>query len=360
MKEKGKKNKFQTVTIVSFLIMLCTGAIVFVEIQSKKQNQLSQIIIPQIITITQKQVISGNLYPIKEIEVKSSIPGILETYYVQIGDKVKIGDRIAKIKILTEPSVIEKAKSNLKTAHITFEREKLSFEREKKLFEKRMISLSDFEDITKNYLISKEKYEYARNQFNLLEQGYIPSSNISNVVIATANGTIIDLSLEEGTPVVERNNFRDGTSVAIIAQLDSFLFKGKIIEDDVLALKKGMLLKVIPASTIGFNTKATIRKISPKGYWEQGTMKYDVEATFTLPDSIQIYSGFNAIAEFIVQEKKNTLAIPESCLKFRNDSTFIEVLINGEFEKKNIEQGISDGINIEILSGINLETKIKK
>jgi HlyD family secretion protein len=355
-----KKSKHQYIGIILILICLGIGAVFFSEKQSEKQIKLSQTIMPERTTITQKKVISDNLYPIKEIEVKSAIAGILECYYVQIGDEVRKGDRISKIKILSEPTQIENAKMNLRTAGIQFEKEQLNYIREQKLFEKGVIAQAEFEEISKTYRISKEQYEYAQNQLHLLQEGFIPSSNVSNVVIATTDGILIDLPLEEGTPVVERNNFRDGTTVALIAQLDSFLFKGKIVENDVLALKKGMKLIISPTSMENFEAEATIRKISPKGYWDQGTMKYDIEAVFTLPESVRIYSGFNATAEFILKEKKDVLTIPEACLKFQNDSVFVEVLINGKFEKKNVEIGISNGINIEIFSGINQETKIKK
>jgi HlyD family secretion protein len=355
------KNKKQIIgTTVMIFIGLSIGAIIFSEKQSEKQQLMSQTITPQVTSIIQKKVISGNLYPIKEIEVKSAIAGILETYYVQTGDKVTKGTPIAKIKTLSEPTQIENAKMNLRTAGIVFERDKLNYERDKKLFEKGVITQSEFEESSKTYRLSKEQYDYSQNQLHLLQEGYIPSSDVSNVVNATADGVLIDLPLEEGTPVVERNNFRDGTTIALIAQLDSFLFKGKIVENDVLVLKKGMKLTVLPTSMAGFQTEATIRKISSKGYWDQGYMKYDIEASFALPDSVQIYSGFNATAEFIMNEKDSVLTIPESCLIFNNDSTFVEILQDNEVTKRWVKTGISDGINIEIISNIIENDKIFK
>jgi HlyD family secretion protein len=355
-----KKTKYQQIIVIVFLIVGCVIAVMFSEKQSKKQNQLSQTITPRIATITQKKMMSGNLYPIKEIEVKSAIPGILEEYYVQIGDRIKKGDKIAKIQILSEPSQIEDAKTNLNTACIVMEREQLNFEREQMLFEKGIISKYEFEEVSKSYHISKEQYEHAKNQLFLLKEGYIPYSDISNIVLATADGTIINLPLDEGTPVIERNNFRDGSTIALIAQLDSFLFKGKVIENDVLVLKKGMKLTILPTSQENFKTEAIIRKISPKGYWDQGIMKYDIEAVFSLPDSIVIYSGFNATAEFILKGKKDVMTIPEACLIFRNDSTFVEVLRDGEFERRWIETSVSDGINIEVLNNIKEDDRIRK
>ncbi|MCL2652060.1 MAG: efflux RND transporter periplasmic adaptor subunit [Candidatus Azobacteroides sp.] len=354
------KNGIKYSVFALILIAVVAGAILVSEKQSDKQALLLQTVQPQKGTITVKKVISGNLYPIKEIEVKSAIPGTLETYYVNIGDKVKKGDKIAKIKILSEPSQIESAKMNMKTAEITFERDELNYEREKKLFEGGVIASDEFEEVSKTFKVSQEQYEYSKNQLHLLVEGYIPSSNVSNLVTATATGTVTDLPPEEGSMILEKSMFGDGTTVATIAQLDSFLFKGKIVENDVLALRKGMKLKVMPSSMEGFSTEATVRKISPKGILDQGIMKYNVEAVFTLPDSVKIYSGFNATAELIMNEKKDILFIPESCLTFRNDSVFVDVLKLGKVETKQIETGISDEVNIEVISGIGEGDKIMK
>ncbi|MDR2146222.1 MAG: efflux RND transporter periplasmic adaptor subunit, partial [Tannerella sp.] len=212
----------------------------------------------------------------------------------------------------------------------------------------------------KTYQTSKEQYEYAKNQLHLLTEGFIPSSNVSNVVNATADGTIIDLPLEEGAAVAERSMFRDGTNVALIARLDSFLFKGKVVENDALALRKGKTVSVIPTSMNGLKIEARIRKIAPKGYLEQGIMKYDVEAIFSLPDSVHVFSGFNATAEFVLDERRDVLTLPESCLIFNNDSAFVDVLEQGEFQRKPIITGLSDGIHIEIVSGISETDRVKK
>jgi len=351
---KGLKYIILAIVLISIIV----GAVLISEKQSDKQTLLSQTILPQKGTITVKKVISGNLYPIREIEVKSAIPGTLETYYVNIGDEVKKGEKIAKIKILSEPSQIESAKMNMKTSGINFTRDSLNYEREKKLFMKGVISADEFEEVNKTFNISREQYEYMKNQLYLLVEGNIPSSNVSNVVTATANGSVTDLPPEVGSMIMERNTFSDGTTVAIIAQLDSFLFKGRIVENDVLALKKGMKLKIIPTSMEGFSAEAVVRKISPKGHLEQGIMKYDVEAVFTLPDSIQIYSGFNASAELVLTEKKDIILIPEACLTFRNDSVFVDVIKHGKTETKQIITGISDNINVEVISGLNENDKI--
>jgi HlyD family secretion protein len=283
--------------IILILIMTIAGLIFFSEHLLQKEIDMSQTINPERDTITKKQLVSGNIYPIREIEVKSVISGVLEVYYVQIGDQVHIGDRIAKIKTLSEPSEIEQAKMNLRLAELTFEKDRLEYERDKSLYEKNVISASEFDASVNVYKTSKERYEYNKNQLHLLTEGFIPSTNISNVVIATAAGVVIDLPLEEGTAVAGRSIFRDGTNIALIAQLDSFFFKGKVVETDALAFRKGTKLTVTPTSMADLKIEARIRKIAPKGYLDQGIMKYDIEAVFSLPDSVNILSGLNATAD---------------------------------------------------------------
>jgi HlyD family secretion protein len=354
-----KKNGLRQAGIIVAFIIMIAGLIFFTEHQLQNEEITSQTISPGYDTIIKKKVISGNIFPVREIEIKSVISGVLEVYYVQIGDMVRKGDKLAKIKTLSEPSEIEKAKINLRIAEIAFEKDSLDYEREKILYAKNIIAKSEFDLIEKVYKTSKEEYEYTKNQLHLLTEGFIPSSNVSNVVIATADGTIIDLPLEEGTMVAERSMFRDGTNVALIAKLDSFFFKGKVVETDALAFSKGASLTVTPTSMPELTIEAKIHKIAPKGYLDQGIMKYDIEAIFTLPDSVHVFSGFNATAEFVLDKKYDVLTLPESCLIFDNNSIFVDVLNNNKIERKSVLTGLSDGIKIEIISGISREDKVK-
>jgi HlyD family secretion protein len=354
------KNKLQNAMVFFGLVIILLIVVIYTNRQSENQDLISQTTRPFITTIINKKIISGNLFPIKEIEIKSPISGILETYYIQIGEVIKKGDKLAKIKMLPDPSQLENTKKNLNTSRITFEWDKVNFERENRLFEKGVISKLDFEQTSKTYMISKEQFESAENQLRLLEEGNIPTSNISNIITATIGGTITDVPLDEGAPVVERNTFREGSTIVVIARLDSFLFKGKVIESDIIALKKGMEITITPNSISNFKVKAIIRKISPKGLVDQGIMKYEVEAVFTIPDSVTIYSGFNATAEIILEKKENILALEEKNISFEHDSAFVNVVEkDNKITHKRIWTGISDGLNIEVNTGIDIETKIK-
>ncbi|HSD09295.1 efflux RND transporter periplasmic adaptor subunit [Flavobacterium sp.] len=352
--------KFSNIFLV-LLIATILGLIIWNNAKENDKSLLIKTEKPFITTIEQKRVIPGNLYPLTEIDIKSPISGTLDKVFVEIGDKVNIGDKIAQIKLVPDASKLESAKSNLISTEINFENQQKNFARNKILFDKQIIAPTEFENHKKEYELSKEQYLSAKNQLMLIEEGFVKNTTISNVVRATAAGTIIDLPLKEGSSITERNNFNDGTTIAIVARLDTFVFKGNVNETDMIYLHQGMKLKLSFNAYKNQIREAIVNKISSKGISEQGVMKYYVEAKFDLKnDSLVIRSGYTANAEMILKRKKNVLAIKEKFLEFQNDSTYVTV-INKENkeEKRLLTTGLSDGFNIEILKGLRKNEKFK-
>ncbi|MBI9069237.1 MAG: efflux RND transporter periplasmic adaptor subunit [Salinivirgaceae bacterium] len=316
---------------------------------------------PFMTTIEQKRFVPGNLYPLTEIDIKSQISGTLEKVFVKIGDKVKIGDNIAQIKLIPDPSNLERAKSNLNSAKINFENNKRVYERNEELFNKSVIPAIEFDEYKRALDMSKEQYLSAQNQLTLISEGSVRDADISNIIKATASGTIIDLPLKEGSSVIERNNFNNGTTIATVADIETFIFRGKVNESDMKYLYTGMNLTLNLNAYKNQFRQAKLNKISAKGIEDQGIMKYFIEAGFSLiNDSLVIRSGYSANAEISLQKKENVLAIKEKYLQFQNDSVYLNIMTpEGKEEKRFITTGLSDGINIEITDGINIDEKFK-
>lgn len=349
---------------VNFIVVIITIAIiVWLIIRMEKRSDSSQSFAktttPYLSDIESKILISGNVYPSIEVEVKSSISGILEKLYVEIGDDVNTGDDIARVKLVPNPTQIESAENNLKAALIEYENAEKEYKRNLQLFENKVIAPADFERILKQYDLARQHYQSAQNQMSILVNGYSSTAGVSNIIKAPINGTVIELPLEEGASVIERNNFNVGTSLATIAQMDYFLFKGKVNEMDLAKLNTGMPITISLNALMDRKIQATIEKIYPKGIVEQGTMKYLIEAKFSAQDDLNIRSGYTATAELIIESRNDVLCIDEKHIIFSNDSSFVE-LINGKTStRKYIKTGLSDGIKIEILDGLTVSDKIK-
>jgi len=318
---------------------------------------------PVIGTIENIRLITGNLYPETEISVKSSISGVIEMIYVEEGDQVRAGDKIAKIQMVPDPTEIEALQKHLATAKIKYETEKKAYERKNRLFEKGFIAEAEYEKEKQQYELSKAEYESAKNRLELTLEGEASGiKDITNIVKAPTDGTILDIPVKRGASVIKRNNFNQGTNIALIAKLDSFVFRGKVNESELAHLYPGMPLTLSVNALEGYEASGILTKISPKGEKEQGIMKYQIEAKVDIAqDTITIRAGYTATAKIILQKRPDVLTMEEKHLIFENDSAFVEILNDeGEYEKKHIKTGVSDGIKIEITKGLNTDDKVKK
>ena len=108
--------------------------------------------------------------------------------------------------------------------------------------------------------------------------------------------------------------------------------------------------------------EAKLNFIAPKGNEEQGAVQFIIEADLFLNDSIFIRAGYSANASLVLEKKDNVMAISESLLQFDRDTEepYVEIVVGEQkFERRDVEIGLSDGVNVELISGISMEDKIK-
>jgi HlyD family secretion protein len=166
--------------------------------------------------------------------------------------------------------------------------------------------------------------------------------------------------------------------------MNDMVFEGKVDESEVGKIKEGMVLDLMIGAIEDKKFKAVLEFISPKGVIEEGAIKFEIRASMKLQSDEFIRAGYSANADIIFDSRDSVLAIKESLLQFSGDSVFVEVETkpyvadssfagklksifssdkkgkeSGFFEKRLIKTGISDGINIEVISGVSKGEKIK-
>ena len=105
---------------------------------------------------------------------------------------------------------------------------------------------------------------------------------------------------------------------------------------------------------------ATLEYISPKGLEEEGTVKFEVRADIVQNPDIFLRAGYSASADIILDKREGVIAINERDLITKKDSSFVEVKVGEDkFEKRIVKAGISDGILVEIITGLDTLTEIK-
>ena len=314
-------------------------------------------------TIEDKIVATGSVVPEDEVNIVPQISGIIQEIFVDEGDQVKAGDLLAKIKVIPNEQTLNSAEGRVKTTQIILQNSEKEYNRNKKLFEKGIISEQDFNSIELRYNQDKQSLENAKSDLQIIRLGSIGGSALTNTnVRSTISGTILQVPVKEGDQAIEANTFNPGTTIATVADLNKMIFEGRVDEGEVSKLKTGLPLKIEIGAIEDKVYDAKLILIAPKGIEVAGAIQFQIEGEVYLDDEYIIRAGYSANATIVTQTKENVLAIDEYLLQFDNKTkeAFVEIEISDQnFEKRQIEVGISDGVFAEVLSGVTINDKIK-
>ena len=353
---------FKYLGIALFVFGAIFATLYFIKTNSKPLVEY-EVQTPMIQSIEKKTVVTGSVIPEDEVEIKPQISGIIEKLFVDEGDLVINGDLLAKVKVVPNEQTLNSAKGRLSNTLILLRNAEVEFKRNQSLFEKEIISKQQFDNAKLSYDQAEQNVKNARSDLQIIKLGSAGGSTIANTNIrATVPGTILEIPVKEGDQVIESNNFNAGTTIATVADLNKMIFEGKVDEVEVSKLTVGMPLTVKLGAIQDKDFDARLKFIAPKGNEEQGTVQFKIEGDVYLDNSIFIRAGYSANASLVLEKKDSIMGISEALLQFDKISNdpYVEVKNDkGTFERKNIELGISDGINVEIISGLSMEDKIK-
>jgi HlyD family secretion protein len=354
--------KFFGILLVIIFVVSFFGVGYILISKSLKPSEIYESESPFFTDIVNKTVATGAITPRKEIDLKSQVSGVVEKLYVEAGEYVEENDLIAKIKIIPDVVMLNNAEMRLKTAIINFKNAQTELDRQKKLFDEKVISEQDYNQYLLEYRLRDQEVEAAENNLELVKEGASKKSGaVSNLVRSTAEGMVLDVPVKEGTFVIETNTFNDGTTIASVADMSDLIFEGKVDESEVGKIREGMDLDLKIGALQEEEITAKLEYISPKGVEEEGAIQFEIKAAVNLKQDVFLRAGYSANADIVLESRDSVLAVKESDVIFEDDQTFVEIEVGEQaFERKTIETGLSDGINIEVLSGLTKEQKIKK
>lgn len=341
---------------------LFAGTAVFLYQKSNEKPVVYHTDKPFVTSIVKKTVATGKIIPRKEVEIKSQVSGVVETIFVEAGQLVAKGDLLAKIELIPDMERLNAAESQLETSRINFNNAQRELKRLKKLFEDHLVSESEYNKYILDFDLQREAVTAAENNVALIKEGASKNADkVSNLVWATVAGTVLDVPVKEGTFVTETNTFNAGTTIATIANMKDMIFEGKVDESEVGKVREGMELVLSIGAIEAEPFTALLEYISPKGVEDQGTIKFELRAAVQLKEERYLRAGYSANADIVLDRRENVLAINEGNLQFEEQETFVEVEVAQQvFERRDIETGLSDGINIEVVAGLTETDVVKK
>ncbi len=356
--------KSVTIIILLFIVISFGGAMYYLYAKNAEDPITYKTATPSKQNIIKKTMATGSILPLEEVLIKPNISGVIEEVYVEGGDYVKSGDLLCKIKVVPNLTALNNAKNTIEEVKINLDDQLRNLERQKALFSKGVISKVDLERAQVSYNQSKQSYNAANKRYDIVKTGTTRGfGNAANTLIrATVSGMVLEVPVEVGNQVIESNNFNEGTTIATIADVDKMIFEGKVDESEVGKIKENLPLQITIGALENVVFDAVLDYIAPKGKKENGAIQFEIKGTMKKQDSVFIRAGLSANASIILAKADSVLAIKEALVQFdaKTKKPFVEIEVGDqEFERKDIELGISDGIYVAVKSGVKSGDKIK-
>ena len=312
--------KYLKVIIAALVVLVFIGTFVFLYQKSKPQPVVYDEFTPKVADISKTTVITGAIEPRDEVEVKPQISGIITEIYKEAGQMVKAGEVIAKVKVIPDMGQLSSAESRVRLAEINLKQAKVNFDREKQLYDKQLVSAEEYDNVRQT----------------------------------------LDQAREEKTAAIDALEVvRDGT----VADMSDLIFKGNIDETEVGQLVTGMPMRITIGALQNLKFDASLEYISPKATDNNGANQFEIKAAVTVPQGNDIRSGYSANAEIELASAKGVLTVPESAIEFSGNETYVYVIKGSgddkTYERRKVTTGLSDGINIEIKSGLKKNEKVR-
>lgn len=322
---------------------------------------------PQIDTLQQSVVATGKVQPRDEVEIKPQISGIIAELHKEAGQTVRKDEIIATVKVIPEMGQLSSAESRVSLAEISLEQTRRETDRTLELHGKGVVSDEEAEQSRTALRKAEEELQNARENLEIVQNGITSRyKDLSNTQIrSTIDGMILDVPIKVGNSVIQSNTFNDGTTIATVADMSNMQFQGNVDETDVGKLREGMPVKLTIGALQNVELNAVLEYVSPKATEDNGVILFEVKAAATIPDNVFVRAGYSANASIVIERREGVLTLPESTIEFEGDRSYVYVLTSPassdeqQFEKREVEIGLSDGIRVEIRSGVSAGEQIR-
>jgi HlyD family secretion protein len=354
--------KFSKYILTAILAIVFIGTFVFLYKKSRPEEVRYQELEATVGDIQRTTVVTGKIIPRNEVNIKPQINGIIAEIYKKAGEQVQENEVIAKLKVIPDMNSLSSAQSRVRLAEINLKQAQTNFDREKNLYDRQLVSADEFEQVQQALNQAKEERSAAQDALEVIRDGVSRSNatSSSTLVRSTITGLILDVPVKVGNSVIQANTMNDGTTVATVANMNDLIFDGNIDETEVGALSEGVPVVITIGALQNYSFDATLEYISPKAVENNGANQFEIKAAVTVDSGQMIRSGYSANAEIVLEQVTGVLTLPESALEFDGDDTYVQVLAaDGSTTRTKVETGLSDGVNIEIKSGVTEGTKVR-
>jgi len=390
------KKHWKLILIISLIVI---AAVIYWRYRQSRSAYAWRTAPAQNKNITVNITATGTINPITQVNIGTEVSGKIARLYKDFNDTVKKGELLARLDTTTLEMALEEAKIELRKSQLSANENLLDLNVAKELEEQNMIALSELQRTQYTYDVALENIEKAKYNVQRAQ------TNLNNAIIySPIDGVVISRAVDEGQTVAASLN---APTLFIIANsLDEMQIEAQIDEADIGKVKNDMRARFSIDAFPDRNFYGRVRQIRLNPIVEQNVVTYKVIISLNNPNRV-IMPGMTANVEIIIDQKTDVLSISERAMQFRpskevweafklpwDDSlvassrgrsrggdnvgtplaasasesprrrpepdvepptvqkAVVWTLQNGIPTQTSIEVGISDGTNIEVVSGL--------
>ena len=346
-----------TVIIVAVAAWMLSGKQKDVQIQFKTEKAAKA-------NIQNSVTATGTIEPVTSVTVGTQVSGIVSKLFVDYNSVVKKGQVIAELDKTNLISELNTSKANLASAQSSLKYETDNYNRYKTLFDKGLVSADEYETAKLSYDKAKQtvataKESVAKAQTNL---GYA-------TITSPIDGVVLSKSVEEGQTVAASfstpelfNIAQNLTDMRVIADVD---------EADIGEVKEGARVTFTVDAYPNDTFEGEVTQVRQEATTTNNVVTYEVVISAPNND-LKLKPGLTANVTIFTAEKQGVLCVPSKALRFTptpetvgnmkiqdtNGKNKVWTKEGNTLKAHNLQIGMSDGINTEVLSGISEGTVI--
>lgn len=218
-----------------------------------------------------------------------------------------------------------------------YNRAKSNYERKKLLFADKIVSENDLQVAEAEYIKAKKAYDNMSDNF----------ANGKQIIKASASGYVKDIFVENGSYV------NAGQELMTICVSDKLYLKADL-QSKYFSVLKNIVSANVKAASI--NKVYTLEELNGKLLSYGKSTSYDnplIPVTFEIDDNGEFVSGSFTELYIMTKEENEGIMVPNSALVEEMGRYFVFVQVDHElFEKRAVVVGVSDGLNTQIVSGL--------
>ncbi|HHC6484944.1 TPA: efflux RND transporter periplasmic adaptor subunit [Vibrio parahaemolyticus] len=361
--------------LVSAVSIALLGGGTYFYLQSAAQPELLPTLIVEKGTIEKQAVAVGKIVPAHSVSIKSQIDGIVGEIYAKVGEKVKQGQPLIKVRPNPTPQALTDASAELMRSEADLESAKQKLSNLESLVKQDIIPSNYDEYVSARSAVKSAQADVLQKRQNLelirSGEASIGDARLTSTIYAPIDGTVLNQKVEVGEPIISTQSSQAATEMMSLADMNSLIFKGSVSEHDAAQLSPGkpVMLTVAPYPDVaisGVLTKVAIQSEnlnSPEGNASAKSFDngFEVEVgELKIPQDVLLRSGFSSTAQIILKRSENVLTLPERALQFDGDVPNVLIPDSSEqgFHKQPVKLGLSDGINVEVLDGVELDEEV--